>query len=90
MAREARKRLAIPFGARELNCGKALRVIAIVAVLVMTGVGFLIYRNRHKFFDRDPDVDDDLPVVRHMRTEEILLVWSGLTILSISILLQVW
>ena len=68
----------------------ALRVIAIVAVLFMTGVGFLIYRNRHKFFDRDPDVDDDLPVVRHMRTEEILLVWSGLTILSISILLQVW
>jgi len=68
----------------------ALRVIATIAVLFMAGVGLFIYHRRHKFFDRDADVDNDFPVVRHMRAEEVVLVCGGLTILMISILAQVW
>jgi amino acid transporter len=68
----------------------ALRVAATIAVLFMAGVGLFIYRNRHRFFDRDPDVDNDFPVVRHIRAEEVVLVWSGLTLLMVSILVQVW
>lgn len=68
----------------------ALRVIATIALLFMAGVGLFIYHRRHRFFDRDAAVDNDFPVVRHMRTEEVVLVWGGLTILTVSILLQVW
>jgi hypothetical protein len=52
--------------------------------------GILIFRRRHQFFDRDPNVENDVPVVRHNRMEEILLVWSGLTLVLIAILYQVW
>ena len=68
----------------------ALRVVATIAVLFMAGVGLFIYHQRHKLFDRDPDVDNDFPAVRHVRAEEVVLVWSGLTLLMVSILLQVW
>ena len=68
----------------------ALRVIATIAVLFMAGVGLFIYHRRHMFFDRDPEVDNDFPAARHARTEEVLLVWSGLTLVMVSILLQVW
>ena len=68
----------------------ALRVAATIAVLFMAGVGLFIYHNRHRFFDRDPSVENDSPAVRHMRAEEVVLVWSGLTILMVSILVQVW
>lgn len=35
--------------------------------------------------DRDPHVDNDVPVVRHNREEEILFVWSGLTLVLLTI-----
>jgi len=41
-------------------------------------------------FDRDPDVENDVPVVRHNREEEIILVWSGMTLVLLFILYQVW
>jgi hypothetical protein len=31
-----------------------------------------------------------LPVVRHNREEEIIFVWSGMTLFLLNILLQVW
>jgi hypothetical protein len=42
-------------------------------VLVLAGAGLLIYDKRHQLFDRDPEVEDDIPVVRHNRFEEVLL-----------------
>jgi hypothetical protein len=77
-------------GAIESTGIPALRVVATIAVLFVAGVGLLIYHKRHQFFDRDPDVDDDFPAVRRVRAEEVLLVWSGLTLVMLSILLQVW
>ncbi|MEY2543775.1 MAG: hypothetical protein QOE81_1236 [Verrucomicrobiota bacterium] len=68
----------------------ALRVAFSVAVIILLFAGVFIWRRRHQFFDRDPDVENDAPVVRHNREEAILFVWSGLTLVLIAILYQVW
>ena len=68
----------------------ALRVGFTLAVIFFVFVGILVWRRRHQFFDRDPHVDNDVPVVRHNREEEIILVWSGMTIVLLFILYQVW
>ena len=68
----------------------ALRVAFTVAVIIFLFGGIIIFRRRHQFFDRDPNVENDVPVVRHNREEEIILVWSGLMLVLIAILYQVW
>jgi hypothetical protein len=68
----------------------ALRVGFTLAVLVFLFAGVFIFRRRHQFFDRDPIVENDVPVVRHNREEEILFVWIGLTLVLLGILYQVW
>ena len=67
----------------------ALRVGVTLAVIVFLLAGVFIWRRRHQFFDRDPNVENDVPAVRHNREEEILLVWGGLTLVLLSILYQV-
>ena len=68
----------------------ALRVAFTLAVLIFLVAGMFIWRRRHQFFDRDPCVDIDGPVVQHNREEEILFVWSGLMLVLIAILYEVW
>jgi hypothetical protein len=68
----------------------ALRVGFTLAVIVFLLAGVIIWRRRHQFFDRDPNVENDVPAVRHNREEEILLVWGGLTLVLLGILYQVW
>jgi hypothetical protein len=68
----------------------ALRVGFTLAVIVFLLGGVFIWRRRHQFFDRDPNVENDVPVVRHNREEEILFVWIGLTLVLLGILYQVW
>jgi hypothetical protein len=68
----------------------ALRVGFTFAVIVFLLAGVFIFRRRHQFFDRDPNIENDVPVVRHNREEEILFVWSGLTLVLLGILYQVW
>jgi len=68
----------------------ALRVAFSIAVLVFLYAGVFIFRRRHQFFDRDPNVENDVPAVRHNREEEILFVWAGMTLVLIAILYQVW
>ena len=68
----------------------ALRVAFSLAVLVFLYGGVLIFRRRHQLFDRDPNVEGDTPAVRHVRMEEILIVWGALTTVLIGILIEVW
>jgi hypothetical protein len=68
----------------------ALRVGFTLAVVVFLLAGVFIWRRRHQFFDRDPNVENDVPVVRHNREEQILFVWIGLTLVLLGILYQVW
>ena len=68
----------------------ALRIAFSIAVLAFLYGGVFIFRRRHQFFDRHPNVENDFPVVRHNRLEQILFIWAGLTLVLISILYQVW
>jgi hypothetical protein len=68
----------------------ALRVTFTLAVIMFLFAGVLIWRGRHELFEHDPDVENDVPVVRHNREEAIIFVWSGLMLVLISILYQVW
>jgi hypothetical protein len=68
----------------------ALRIAFTIAALVLASAGLLIYHKRHQLFDRDPEVEDDTPVVRHNRFEEVLLVWGGLMLVVLNLLYQVW
>ena len=67
-----------------------LRVGFTLAVIVFLLAGVFIWRRRHQFFDRDPNVENDVPAVRHNRVEEVVFVWSGLMLVLLSILFQVW
>jgi hypothetical protein len=68
----------------------ALRIGFTVAVAVFAAAGLFIWRRRHQVFDRDPKVEEDGPVPRHNREEEILLVWGGLTLVLLVICYEVW
>ena len=52
--------------------------------------GVYIFRNRHRFFDQDSDVAEDIPAVRKIRVELVLMIWSVLTALIIFTLIQLW
>jgi hypothetical protein len=67
-----------------------LRVGFTLAVMVFLLAGVFIWRRRHQFFDRDSNVENDVPVVRRNREEEIIFVWSGLMLVLLGILYQVW
>ena len=67
-----------------------LRVGFTLAVIVFLLAGVFIFRRRHQLFDRDPNVENDVPVARHNRVEEVVFVWSGLMLVLLSILFQVW
>ena len=67
----------------------ALRV-GTFAVIVFLLAGVFIFRRRHQLFDGDPNVENDVSVVRHNRVEEVVFVWSGLMLVLLSILFQVW
>jgi hypothetical protein len=64
----------------------ALRVGFTVAVIVFLFAGVFIWRRRRQFFDRDLNVENDVPVVRHNREEEIIFVWSGLMLVLLAVL----
>ena len=68
----------------------ALRVGFTFAVIVFLLAGVFIFRRRHQLFDGDPNVENDVPAVRHNRVEAVVFVWSGLMLVLLSILFQVW
>ena len=68
----------------------ALRIAFTLAVITFLFGGIFIFRRRHQFFDRDSNVENDVPAVRHNREEEIVFVWSGLMLVLLAILYQVW
>ena len=68
----------------------ALRIAFTGAVIIFLLAGVFMWRRRHQFFDRDPNVENDVPVVRHNRVEELLFVWGGITTVLVFILYQLW
>jgi hypothetical protein len=68
----------------------ALRIAATFFFIINLVGGAYIFRNRHRFFDRDPNVDDDIPTVRKIRVEVVMIPWLVLTTLVLILLIGFW
>ena len=68
----------------------ALRIAATFFFIIYLLFGAHIFRNRHRFFDRDPNVANDVPAVRHIRVEVVLIPWFVLTTLILILLIRFW
>ena len=68
----------------------ALRIAATFFFLLYLAGGAYIFRNRHRFFDRDPNVDNDIPAARRVRVEVVMIPWLGLTTLLVILLISLW
>jgi hypothetical protein len=68
----------------------ALRIAATFFFLIYLLGGAYIFRNRHRFFDRDPNVDNDIPAVRKVRIEVVAIPWFVLTTLILILLIRFW
>jgi len=68
----------------------ALRIAATFFFIVNLLGGWYIFRNRHRFFDRDPNVDNDIPAARRVRVEVVMIPWLVLTTLVLILLISFW
>ena len=68
----------------------ALRIAATFFLIINLLGGAYIFRNRHRFFDKDPNVDEDIPAARRIKVEEVMMVWGALTILILVTLIILW
>ena len=68
----------------------ALRIAATPFLLINLLGGTYIFLNRHRFFDRDPNVDNDFPEVRKLRIEVVIIPCLVLTTLLIILLINLW
>jgi hypothetical protein len=68
----------------------ALRIAATFFFIVNLVGGAYIFRNRHRFFDRDPNVDNDIPAMRKLRVEVVMVPWFVLTTLILILLIGFW
>jgi len=68
----------------------ALRSAATFFVVIYLAGGAYVFRNRHRFFDRDANVDNDFPAARHVRVELFLIPWLGITTLILILLIGFW
>jgi len=68
----------------------ALRIAATFFLLINLLGGTYIFRNRHRFFDQDTNVDNDIPAVRKLRIEVVMVPWLVLTTLLVVLLISLW
>jgi disulfide bond formation protein DsbB len=68
----------------------ALRIAATFFFIVNLLGGWYIFRNRHRFFDQDPNLDDDTTAVRKLRVEVVMIPWCVLTALVLILLISFW
>ena len=67
-----------------------LRIAATFFFLIYLLFGAYVFRNRRRFFGRDPKVDNDIPAVRHIRIEVVLIPWLVVTTLILILLISFW
>ena len=68
----------------------ALRIAATLFFIIYLLFGAYIFRNRHRFFDQDPNVDNDIPAMRKLRVEVVMVPWLVLTTLVLILLISFW
>jgi hypothetical protein len=68
----------------------ALRIAATFFFMINLVGGTYVFRNRHRFFDQDSNVDNDIPAVRKLRMEVVMIPWLVLTTLLVILLIYLW
>ena len=68
----------------------ALRIAATFFLIVNLLGGAYIFRNRHRFFDQDPSISEDIEPVRKLRVEVVIIPWSTLTLALVILLIYLW
>jgi len=68
----------------------ALRIAATLFFIIYLLFGAYIFRNRHRFFDQDSNVDNDIPAVRKLRIEVVTIPWLVVTTLILILLIYFW
>jgi hypothetical protein len=68
----------------------ALRIPATFFLIVNPLGGAYIFRNRHRFFDQDPNISEDIEPVRKLRVEVVLIPWCVLTTFLVILLIYLW
>jgi len=68
----------------------ALRIAATLFLLINLAGGTYLFFNRHRFFDQDSNVDNDIPAVRNLRMEVVMIPWLVLTTLLVVLLICPW
>jgi len=68
----------------------ALRIAATFFLLVNLIAGVYIFRNRHRFFDQDPNISEDIEPMRKLRVEVVMIPWSTLTLALVILLIYLW
>jgi ABC-type branched-subunit amino acid transport system permease subunit len=68
----------------------ALRIAATFFLIINLLAGTYIFRNRHRFFGSDPNVSDDIPAVRKLRVEVVMIPWLVLTMFLVILLIYLW
>jgi hypothetical protein len=68
----------------------ALRIAATFFLIINLLGGAYIFRNRHRFFDQDANISEDIEPVRKLRVEVVLIPWSVLTVLLVILLIYLW
>ena len=68
----------------------ALRIAATSFLPVNVIGGVYIFRNRHRFFDQDPNISEDIEPVRKLRVEVVMIPWSTLTLALVILLIYLW
>lgn len=68
----------------------ALRIAATFFFIIYLLFGAYIFRNRHRFFDQDSNVDNDIAAVRNLRMEVVMIPWQVLTTLLVILLIYLW
>jgi hypothetical protein len=68
----------------------ALRIAGTIFLTINLLGGAYIFRNRHRFFYRDPNVTNDISAVRHLRVEVMLIPWLAVTTANLILLISFW
>jgi len=68
----------------------ALRIAGTFFLIVNVLAAIYFFRNRKRFFEQDPNVSGDIPAVRRLRVELILIPWIFLTTYLLVLLIQLW
>ena len=68
----------------------ALRIAATFFFVIYLLFGAYLFRNRHRFFDRDSNVENDIPAVRKVRIEVVMIPYLAVTTLILILLISFW